>query len=308
MKSKTAPEQDRDGSSETDPFHQSELAQDLGTWSEADEEMRRSFQLEVDDETDAARQAAMAEARARLDAVFPESKSGEVERGVEKLTLTFGAASASEGQKVNEDRFAYDVKGTIVVSDGVGSGGNGAEASQKTVDCLMPELAQLDNINDRSLAEKIMSEVLYNANDFMLGQREASGNTMAATVSAVKLIEENGRTYAVIGNVGDSPIYLLRDGELIELTNYHTHLPVRDKRQALGKPLEFKPNVFTKRIRPGDQLIVTSNGVRKKSPNLRPIQKLITKADNPQQAAQRLATELKGDSQDARTAVVLKAA
>ncbi len=102
-----------------------------------------------------------------------------------------------------------------------------------------------------------MLEAFVRVQEFIKVKKKITRQEMASTVSAMRLIKEGENRFAVLGNVGDSPIYRLRDGVLEELTHYHDELPTQKDRQALGKSLPFKPNIWSVPIKDGDRFLVS---------------------------------------------------
>jgi serine/threonine protein phosphatase PrpC len=216
--------------------------------------------------------------------------------------ISIGAATASE--KFNEDRHVYDQKGMAVVCDGVGSSENGGAASEWAADFLSNKVGQMETNATRQDSEAALSDALLQADMFIQWEQHVTGQDMASTASVMKLIKEGKKTFAVIGNVGDSPVYRERNGTLKELTNYHRELPSRKHRPALGKS-KSKPHVFSVRFKKGDRILLTTNGVRKNDPEMTGIKKLTDAIREPQELAQSLVSKLKGKSPDARTVIVV---
>jgi protein phosphatase len=221
-------------------------------------------------------------------------------------TARIGAATASE--KLNEDFFTADMSGMAIVCDGVGSSGYGIEGASLANEFLAEKVSELSWIDNHETAEKALAEVLREAHQRVLQEQAATGHDMVSTASVVKFVNEADAQWAVIGNVGDSPIYLMRGEELTELTNYHQELLPRDQRAALGKAFTPAPQTLSVQLEPGDRILVSSNGLRKNDPDKKKMRKILAKTDDPQAAAEALVAKVSGISRDARTAVVLEAA
>src|SRR3712207_3454819 len=111
----------------------------------------------------------------------------------------------------NEDSFAVDTtpeRGLFVVADGMGGHAAGEVASEMAVQILQRELADIDDLDAPSANERVMS-ALKRANkaihDRTIAEVDKQG--MGTTASVLLLA---GRKY-LIGQVGDSRVYLLRD-------------------------------------------------------------------------------------------------
>ena len=110
-----------------------------------------------------------------------------------------------------------EAKGALfALADGVGGNPGGREAAESTVRGL---LADYYATPDTWPVPRALDRVLYANNRWLLGQsasrRELAG--MASTLSALVL---RGRRFFV-AHVGDSRVYLLRDGQLERLTIDH---------------------------------------------------------------------------------------
>lgn len=275
------------------------------TWTEADERLMRSVDPEI---SAAVRASAVDQARQHLeqlqsaDLILPADLYEQTSE--KSFAVQIGQATASE--KPNEDSSAASPDGWAVVCDGVGSADSGGEGAQTITNFLAQRLANINSETDHALAEKEITAALLEADELLNDAILTTGESKASTASVLKLIQEGDKTYAVFGNVGDSPIYIMRQGELQELVGHHLYLPPREMRPALGKLLNPNPVVFSVPLQPGDRLLLSTNGIRKNTDNrLKPIQKILTKNSNPQAAAHKLVTKLNKISPDARTAVVM---
>ena len=135
------------------------------------------------------------------------------------------ATHAGMTGKRNEDffgLFAWKLDGRRkfylgVVADGVGGQTAGEVASHLTVDTIQKyfdEQDSIDNVN-RHLEQAILSanQVVYRES-----QKNPAYQGMSTTVAMVAMLD--GRLYSA--HVGDSRIYLLRDGRLQQLSVDHT--------------------------------------------------------------------------------------
>jgi len=213
-------------------------------------------------------------------------------------------------RKVNEDSCRVGIN-KAVICDGVGSTKNGDVSSKLAANYLYETLDIIPNkIEEPSKATAMMREILFSSHEYIRHCQKISGNSMASTASIVKIVELNVgneyKRYALIGNVGDSPIYIKKqNGKLIEITNYHNRrkLPNPKKRQALGKDMKIDPKVCFVRLKKGELIIVTSNGVSKNVPSKKKLQKQASKSNNPEQIAKYIVT-LKKKSKDSQTTPV----
>src|SRR5690242_8234035 len=127
----------------------------------------------------------------------------------------------------NEDNFGYDSRyGIFVVCDGMGGQAAGEVASKMGVDILLDyfrnQSAAGETANGgngvsgaRSLSNAIQ---LANRTIFKAGQEQNGRSGMGSTIVAA-LVRGNS---LAIGHVGDSRIYLVRQGAIQQLTQDHS--------------------------------------------------------------------------------------
>src|SRR5271165_4649967 len=128
----------------------------------------------------------------------------------------------------NEDNFGYDERlGIFVVCDGMGGHAAGEIASKIAVDTILAYFQERgpivnDNafMDDAPLGARLLAEAVKKANDAILQYAEEHKNTsgMGTTLVAARFC--NG--LFSIANVGDSRIYLFREGQLLQLTEDHS--------------------------------------------------------------------------------------
>lgn len=115
-------------------------------------------------------------------------------------------------------------KGVFMISDGMGGHASGDEASRIAVDTAREMYEQMasDNISkDEKL--KLIKQALDAANKKIMevSNRDNSKNGMGATASLVNIHKEGDEMSLLVGNIGDSRVYVLRDGKLEQLTIDH---------------------------------------------------------------------------------------
>ncbi|MDQ2914935.1 MAG: protein phosphatase 2C domain-containing protein, partial [Chloroflexota bacterium] len=72
---------------------------------------------------------------------------------------------------------------------------------------------------------------------------------------------------AVIGNLGDSRAYLLRDDEIRLITADHAGEFQSSITRFVGDPRGVQPDVFVEVLRPGDRLLLCSDGLTRHVPD-----------------------------------------
>lgn len=119
-----------------------------------------------------------------------------------------------EKKKPNEDaNFANEEYQVYAVFDGVtgkrgGSGGHLASAI--AVDYLRQSLTRLSDDLHVEDMKKNMKDILFGIHNAIIHHQKGNYSEMATTASIVKIMKDGT---AVIGNVGDSRVYLLRSGK-----------------------------------------------------------------------------------------------
>ena len=159
---------------------------------------------------------------------FPDTNTNDKLEGIKRRYSDYSeklsGTTTLEKKKPNEDAYFADEKHQVyAVFDGVtgkegGSGGHIASAI--AVDCLRQSLNQLsDELPVEEIREN-MTTILRKINTEILKHQDGNYKDMATTASIVKVTKDGT---AVIGNVGDSRVYLLKSGEssLAQLTLDH---------------------------------------------------------------------------------------
>ncbi len=169
------------------------------------------------------------------------------------------------GHLVPPDPAVLDELGQVfVLADGVGGLKGGDLASQYALSTIIssyydqPEGSPADRLA-RAIAE---------ANSIIYEEGQAQETTMATTVVAAVV---QGREL-IIGSVGDSPAYLIREGRPRKLTLDHTVAAMSDTPpesesggrklvRALGVAASVKVDIITGRVRDGDCVVLCSDGL-----------------------------------------------
>jgi serine/threonine protein phosphatase PrpC len=179
----------------------------------------------------------------------------------------------------NEDNFAvrdWGNRGLFIVADGMGGHAAGEVASEMAVQTIERELETLRDPNDRESGEKL-AEALREANRTIHDRTitEVDKQGMGTTASVLMVWESK----YLIGQVGDSRVYLLRDGELQQLTKDHSYVqeqvdagfltPEQARyhpysnviTRCVGASPEVEPDIYHGEVRVGDLFLVASDGL-----------------------------------------------
>ena len=213
-------------------------------------------------------------------------------------------------RKTNEDTFVVQPP-LFAVCDGMGGANAGEVASGVAAETLAAEVARGTPLH--AAAEAANAAVFQRAHDNL----EQTG--MGTTLTAFVLEGDTAR----FAHIGDSRAYLLRDGELRQVSDDHSLVGemMRDGRlteeeaavhphrsilsRALGTEPQARIDEFTEDLLPGDVLLLCSDGLSGPVP-ADAIRVALTRSD-PQAAAERLILEARrGGGPDNITAVVVR--
>jgi protein phosphatase len=216
----------------------------------------------------------------------------------------------------NEDNFGYDSRhGIYVVCDGMGGQAAGEVASKMAVDTILayyrdsanshefPNVGeQVEGLTDRAThlnnAIQAANRAVHEAASMQVG-RAGMGSTVAAVST-----EDHGAFFS-IGHVGDSRIYLVRDGDIQQLTNDHSLVMEQVKRgmitlaearvsrmqniitRALGTEPTVTADLDDFMAMPGDVLVLCSDGLTRHVSD-ESIAEIVTNAKDLIEASERL--------------------
>jgi PPM family protein phosphatase len=152
----------------------------------------------------------------------------------------------------------------------------GEVASQMAVDLIASELADLNDLSPEQAGPRVKETLrLANRQVFQRTMREVEKTGMGSTASALLLSD----TRYLIGHVGDSRIYLVRDGRMEQLTRDHslvqeqvdagiiTAEQARHHPQSnvitccIGMSSDIEPDIISGETRVGDVFLLASDGL-----------------------------------------------
>ncbi|MBX3270018.1 MAG: serine/threonine-protein phosphatase [Sandaracinaceae bacterium] len=189
----------------------------------------------------------------------------------------------------NEDAFVLDNDlGLYVVADGMGGHAAGEVASREAVETVLGMVRRGYAAVERFEAEgptpetvRAVQRLLESAVQaatymvFAIAENDPDQKGMGTTVSALLVM----RTHAVVAQVGDSRVYLVREGAVYQLTEDHTLVAWQVKQGIISEAeAELSPhkNVITRavgsrdyvqvdtqtvEVGPGDRFLVCSDGL-----------------------------------------------
>ena len=226
----------------------------------------------------------------------------------------------------NEDNFAVSAsgdRGLFIVADGMGGHAAGEVASEMAVQIVQLELAGVRDLSDRNAAERVRN-ALRKANrtihDRTITEVDKQGMGTTASVLIVSA------TRYLIGQVGDSRVYLLRDGTLQQLTKDHSYVqeqvdagyltPEQARyhpysnviTRCVGASPDVEPDVYQGETRVGDLFLVASDGLTGMVDDRR-LQMLLMSRTEPERKVHLLISEANGrGGLDNITAIVVQIA
>ncbi len=189
------------------------------------------------------------------------------------MVSSCGRSHVGKVRSRNEDTFADKPDlGLFTVADGMGGANAGDRASKIAVRALVGQFEKWSDRSARSLANAM---ILANTLIYTAAQANADFEGMATTVTALLLDPPTG----YVASVGDSRLYLVRDGELSRLTKDDSWVadiaktlgltdeeivghPYRNVlTQALGGEEKVEFEVDEIQLQPGDLFLLCSDGL-----------------------------------------------
>jgi PPM family protein phosphatase len=179
----------------------------------------------------------------------------------------------------NEDNFYADAnsaRGLFIVADGMGGHAAGEVASEMAVQIVTRELMPIRSVTDEGVVERVAA-ALRSANlaIFTRTIEEVDKQGMGTTASVLLLADG----HYLIGQVGDSRVYLLRDGALRQLTKDHSYVqeqvdagfltPEQARyhpysnviTRCVGASDNVEPDIYVGEVKTGDLFLVASDGL-----------------------------------------------
>ncbi|QNI33786.1 Stp1/IreP family PP2C-type Ser/Thr phosphatase [Alloacidobacterium dinghuense] len=206
----------------------------------------------------------------------------------------------------NEDSLGYDLASQVfVVCDGMGGMAAGEVASSTAVHKLIQSFGEMATspVAESLTIEERLYYAIAAANQEVCALARANHDLrgMGTTLVAACL---DGRKI-VIGNVGDSRAYFLRDGGCVQITLDHSYLAEQIRNgvmteddaeasplqslitRAIGTTDSVEPDLFSAELEAGDIVLLTTDGLTRYA-DANAIARLIFGQANLQQACQAL--------------------
>jgi protein phosphatase len=202
---------------------------------------------------------------------------------------SFAATDIGRRRQLNEDSYLRnDELGLYVVADGMGGHAAGEVASRESVDAILSMVsggvetiarfdAHPDGIDEARNLSRLLESAVQSAAFLVFGlaQQSPSRHGMGTTISALLVAEGFG----VTAQVGDSRVYCVREGDVVQMTDDHTlvNWQVKQGLLTLAEARAIKDhNVITRAVgsheyvqvdtqifpvKPGDRFMLCSDGL-----------------------------------------------
>jgi protein phosphatase len=191
-----------------------------------------------------------------------------------------GATDVGRVRAHNEDSFLVDAqRGVFLVADGMGGHAAGEIASAIASESVGAALRQgVDGGLGANDLGVVMRESMHQAHRTILNYSATKPETrgMGTTMTALVVCDDGAFR---LGHIGDSRCYVLRDGELEQVSRDHTWVqrevdegrltPMGARRhrlshvltRALGADSLDEPDVYAGTLLPGDLVLLASDGL-----------------------------------------------
>jgi protein phosphatase len=172
--------------------------------------------------------------------------------------------------------------GLFIVADGMGGHAAGEVASglairgaaEVVLSAYLTPTLDANTPYDEAELKEIVRKAILQGNQYVLNEARARGNDMGTTITMALVAGDR----AVIGNVGDSRTYIYREGKLRRISKDHslvmrlvelgqisdedvyTHPQRNAVLRSIGDKPEVEIDIFAERLRPGDALLLCSDG------------------------------------------------
>jgi PPM family protein phosphatase len=188
-----------------------------------------------------------------------------------------GETNVGRKRNHNEDNFAIMPDyGLFIVADGMGGHAAGEVASEMAVRITSSEIGSLRGLSDAEASDRVRSAIRA-ANDAIFERTLSEHDKRGMGTTATVLVLMKGRY--LIGQVGDSRAYLLRNKELLQLTKDHSYVqeqvdaglltPEQARvhpysnviTRCVGASMDVVPDIYFGTLEQGDVLLLASDGL-----------------------------------------------
>jgi protein phosphatase len=177
----------------------------------------------------------------------------------------------------NEDNYLMLAEhGIFIVADGMGGHAAGEVASEMAVRITSQSIGSLRGLSDEEAGDRIRTAI-RSANDAIFERTLSEHDKRGMGTTATVLVLMPGRY--LIGQVGDSRAYLLRDGQMQQVTKDHSYVQEQvdaglltpDQARVhpysnvitrcVGAGIDVAPDIYFGSLDAGDVLLLASDGL-----------------------------------------------
>jgi PPM family protein phosphatase len=195
--------------------------------------------------------------------------------------LAYGATDRGMKREINEDSFRICPEMRLyLVADGMGGHAAGDVASTMAVNSIadyMFDLINQDTHDESPDYSKILVEALQYANNQIIRETHHKNSLRGMGTTLVAVLNRDDMLY--IASVGDSRLYLIRDGNIGLLTNDHSwvnmqvqlgHITSEESKQhpmrnvitrALGTQKKVDVDIRERSVETNDYLVLCTDGL-----------------------------------------------
>jgi serine/threonine protein phosphatase PrpC len=177
----------------------------------------------------------------------------------------------------NEDNYLMlSDRGIFIVADGMGGHAAGEVASEMAVRIASREIGSVRGLSEPQVGERVRAAIRL-ANDAIFERTLMEHDKRGMGTTATVLVLMRGRY--LIGQVGDSRAYLLRNGSLTQLTKDHSYVQEQvdaglltpDQARVhpysnvitrcVGASMDVAPDLYFGTLETGDVVLLASDGL-----------------------------------------------
>jgi protein phosphatase len=177
----------------------------------------------------------------------------------------------------NEDNYLMlSDRGIFIVADGMGGHAAGEVASEMAVRITSREIGTIRGLSEPQVGEKVRAAIRL-ANDAIFERTLMEHDKRGMGTTATVLVLLRGRY--LIGQVGDSRAYLLRNGTLTQLTKDHSYVQEQVDAglltpgqarvhpysnvitRCVGASMDVAPDIYFGALETGDVVLLASDGL-----------------------------------------------
>lgn len=207
-------------------------------------------------------------------------------------------------REINQDSYAVDEgQGLFIVADGMGGHAAGEKASQTAVQIITERLGGTVGASTNGQLLDALQTAIQDANREIINASMEDSSMRGMGTTATVLVTKGNQLY--VGHVGDSRAYLIRNRRIDQITEDHSIVaqlvraraitpqeaarhPYRNViTRCLGMQVEVEADTQQRELKPGDRLLICSDGLSGLVSDDEMLQ-MVLSSDDPQKTCQDL--------------------